>query len=440
MNTSRPKDNEVAVSDQQPETEIKENAPQKDDETVETTVSMDRQKSQKSSWLGQSVIGVGLSCSVLAIVLGIYLWTQVTSLNNRGAPAEISQMSLGLDKLSEDFSQAQKQLANLNGGFNELRELTESRIQTFNTRADGKFTQLEQKQAEELGQLKEKLAEARGTINELSQQMQTAMGNLQAEQTKFQGQIQASVDAMDQELRRSREQRILDEVDHYIVLSEQRIKIEKDAAAAAVSLEAALLRVKQLKRPAWQSLVKAMQEDIDKLKSVEAPNIHGFSQTLLDMQTGLAAIPLRGTDRHFEVRHSLPEMEKESGYLDRMWESVKSGLKMTVRIQKQGEPVTPLLSPEEGFFLYQNLRLKLEAARFALMRRDQNSFKESLSAASQWLGQYFSAQTKQSEQMLSNLKRLSESNIDPEIPGIENTRQLYREALAASSNTARESL
>lgn len=402
-----------------------------EEQAVETAEPPD---TSAPSYFFKAMALVATSLSLLLLVGAYFFWNELDKLKNRGAPAQLQEMSESLKNLNTSMGDAQNQLSNLKGGFAELRELTNTRIQAFNTTTDNKISHLESKQQEEVTELKEKLAEARGTLNELSQQLQTAMGNLQTEQSKFQSQIQASVNAMDQELRRTREQRILDEVDHYIVLAEQRIKIEKDAQAAAIALEAALARVKQLKRASWQALTQAMEKDIETLKSIESPNINGYAQTLLDLQSQLSAIPLKGTDRRFVMNGKLPEVNKEDqGYMDRMWESVKSGLKMTVRIQKQGEPVTPLLSPEEGFFLYQNLRLKLEAARFALMRREQKIFVDSLMAAQQWFEQYFTEQGEASQLLLDTLKRLTKVNIAPDIPDISHTRQLHRETQASSN-------
>ena len=48
-----------------------------------------------------------------------------------------------------------------------------------------------------------------------------------------------------------------------------------------------------------------------------------------------------------------------------------------------------MLAPEHQFFLYENLKLHLEAARLGLARGDQALFQDNLRVASDWLGKYF---------------------------------------------------
>jgi uroporphyrin-3 C-methyltransferase len=109
--------------------------------------------------------------------------------------------------------------------------------------------------------------------------------------------------------------------------------------------------------------------------------------------------------------------------LPALWSDIK-GL---VTIRRLSQSVTPLLPPEQGFFLRQNLALKLEAARVALLQREPATYQGALSEAQGWMSRYFDASAPAVRSALDNLARLREANIAPTLPDIgDSLRQLRR--------------
>ena len=72
-----------------------------------------------------------------------------------------------------------------------------------------------------------------------------------------------------------------------------------------------------------------------------------------------------------------------------MWRDLRN----VIRIEVSDRPAAPLVSPQQSFFLRENLRLRLLSARLALLSRDERAFKADLDAAASWLEQYFDPQS-----------------------------------------------
>jgi uroporphyrin-3 C-methyltransferase len=58
-------------------------------------------------------------------------------------------------------------------------------------------------------------------------------------------------------------------------------------------------------------------------------------------------------------------------------------------VSRIDQPEAALLSPEQSFFLRENLKLRLLNARLALLSRQTDSVRADLASAGAWLGKYF---------------------------------------------------
>ena len=89
-----------------------------------------------------------------------------------------------------------------------------------------------------------------------------------------------------------------------------------------------------------------------------------------------------------------------------------------MRIKNAEKTEVPLLSPEQAFFLRENLKLRLLGARLALLARDQTSFKTDLDAASEWLQRYYDTGDRPVAAALTTVTQLAQSQLSIELPDI----------------------
>jgi uroporphyrin-3 C-methyltransferase len=82
-----------------------------------------------------------------------------------------------------------------------------------------------------------------------------------------------------------------------------------------------------------------------------------------------------------------------------------------VRIERidQGDPA--LLSPNQSFFLRENLKLRLLNARLALLQRDGKVFREEIRQSREQLERYFDARAKPVQAAQSTLATLATTDV-----------------------------
>jgi uroporphyrin-3 C-methyltransferase len=77
-----------------------------------------------------------------------------------------------------------------------------------------------------------------------------------------------------------------------------------------------------------------------------------------------------------------------------------------------------MLAPEHQFFLYENLKLHLEAARLALARHDPALYRDNLTVAADWLARYFEPEDPVARAVANAIEQLRTVDIRPELPDI----------------------
>ena len=115
---------------------------------------------------------------------------------------------------------------------------------------------------------------------------------------------------------------------------------------------------------------------------------------------------------------SLPETALSAGYWRLMAADLWKEIRSLVRIQRFDRDEPALLAPGQGFFLRENLKLRLLNARLALLSRDQWTFRNELRQAHTWIERYFDSRERAVQASLGALKQLSATEVSIELPSL----------------------
>jgi uroporphyrin-3 C-methyltransferase len=152
--------------------------------------------------------------------------------------------------------------------------------------------------------------------------------------------------------------------------------------------------------------------------------------TLMDASMKLPLV----SERH-------PKAEKviypdwDSNPWHRLSEEIWGDIKQMVRIERMDKPEPPLLTPEQHFFLRENLKLRLLTARIALLQRDEAAYRSDLNMAQAWLTEHYDSHDANVQNALSTLRQLSASGIIIQIPDISESLNSVRKYKAGLERT-----
>jgi uroporphyrin-3 C-methyltransferase len=280
-------------------------------------------------------------------------------------------------------------------------------------------------------------AQSRERDSDLANQMRDAQAKLallEARVGEFQSQ-QAALEALYRDLAPSRDELALAEVEQILVLASQQLSLAGNVHAALAGLQVADAKLAQLDRPQLGPLRRALLRDMDRLKAVPYVDVAGISIKLDQIIDAIDGLPLAKDERVAPPAASAPSAS-DPPWL-RFLRGVWSDLHNVIRIEVNDHPPPPLVTPEQSFFLRENLRLRVLSARLALLARDDRSFKADLTAAHDWLTEYFDRRNRQVQSALATLGQLSAIAMPGEMPDLATSLDAVRALKAAADRATR---
>ena len=227
---------------------------------------------------------------------------------------------------------------------------------------------------------------------------------------------QAALEALYRELAPSRDEWALTEVEQVLLLASEQLQVAGNVSAALAALQLADAKLQRLDRPQFVPLRRALAHDMDTLKAVPHVDVAGLSLRLEQAITAVDTLPLALEERLPVTPPEAPAKDLPGWrrFLSDAWQD----LRQLVRIENLDRPEAPLLTPSQQFFLRENVKLRLLAARFDLLFHDQANFRADLAAADLWLKKYFDTRAKPVQALQMLLKQLHGSEMSTELPGL----------------------
>lgn len=246
------------------------------------------------------------------------------------------------------------------------------------------------------------------------------LGALEAKLDEAQGQ-QAALESMYQEVTRTRDERVLAEVEHAINIALQQLQLAGNVSGALIALQSADAQLARADRPQFLVLRKALAHDVDRLRAVSVPDLSGMALKLENVVSAVDTLPLAFEEKPSSAPAAAPAESGARGLIGSLLGDLWSELKSLIRIERLDRPDPSLLAPGNAFFLRENLKLRLLNARLALLQRDARIFGDDVRLAQFWVERHFDARAKTTQNVLATLKQLSGSGITLELPVLNET-------------------
>jgi uroporphyrin-3 C-methyltransferase len=238
--------------------------------------------------------------------------------------------------------------------------------------------------------------------------------------------LKSALDELRVRVTRDRSEWLLAETEFLLSTANRKLRFDRDVNSAIAALEEAGDRLQMLNDPSLVPVRTAVARDLQSLRRVPAVDRTSMALQLSALIEASNELPL--AQRLAPIAHAAARQERPAvtGWRD-FFPALWSDIKGLVTIHRTAQAVTPLLPPEQRFFLRQNLALKLEAARVALLQRDPAIFQGAVREAQAWVKDYFDAEATAVRTALDQLARLQAADIAPALPDIgDSLRQLRR--------------
>jgi uncharacterized protein HemX len=169
---------------------------------------------------------------------------------------------------------------------------------------------------------------------------------------------------------------------------------------------------------------------MDRLKAVPQVDIAGMAVKIDQAIAQADSLPLVIPESVPAARPARIKLSEETGIRRAardFWEEMK-GL---VRIRDLETQDAALVSPQQAYFLRENLKLRLLAARMSLLARDEASFRDDLRASQALVSRWFDARARPTTLLLASLKQVGDTPVVISLPDINASLAAVRTARTA---------
>jgi uroporphyrin-3 C-methyltransferase len=231
------------------------------------------------------------------------------------------------------------------------------------------------------------------------------------------------LDELIQSMSRSRDENLVVDIDAALRLAQQQAQLTGSVEPLLAALKSAEQRITRAAQPRLVPLQRAVARDIDRVKSAAVSDtptmlikLDELVRQIDTLAPANAVLPLRSTEK--PIVTPAPHVPS---WWQNAWQVVLGEARSLVRVSRIEAPDAALLSPEQSFFLRENLKLKLLNARLGLLARQIDAAKADLTDADATLSTYFDATSRKTQSTLQLLRQVRDQMRTLQVPRIDET-------------------
>ncbi len=274
-------------------------------------------------------------------------------------------------------------------------------------------------------------------------QLQAKVAGLEAKQSETQTQ-QLALAELYQDLSKSRDDWVMSEIEQVLSTANQQLHLSGNVQGALIALQNADRSLAKMDKPQFTAIRRAIARDISQLKALPNVDTTGVALRIDSIIAQVDKLPLYADEKpaippvQLKTQQVIePAPDQKAAATDAMkakagefWNVVKNkwqvwssemwaDIRQLIRVRNVEQSDALLVSPEQAYFIRENLKLRLLNARMALLSRSETTFRSDMMAVQDAVDKYFDPLAKQTQAVRAILKQIHASNLSIEMPALE---------------------
>ena len=285
------------------------------------------------------------------------------------------------------------------------------------------------------------------SVQELARDLQAKVTLLENRQLEAQSQ-QLALEQLYQDLSKNRDEWALAEIEQVLSTASQQLQLAGNVQGALIALQNADRSLSHSDKPQFITIRRAIARDTDKLKALPSLDLIGVALRIDTVIAQVDSLPMLSDekpalpapapkpiifDKQGKAVAAVAPAVPSDTYLGRAQATWKAWttemwneMRQLVRVRRVGTPEALMLSPEQAYFLRENLKLRLLNARLALMSRNEAAFRTDMAAAQEALVKYFDARAAGTQSAQALLRQVQANNVAIEMPSLSDSLNAVR--------------
>jgi uroporphyrin-3 C-methyltransferase len=252
----------------------------------------------------------------------------------------------------------------------------------------------------------------------------------------------SQLDELMQSLSRSRDENLVVDVESALRLAQQQAQLTGSVEPLLAALKTADQRLVRAAQPRLNGVRRALASDTDKIKAAAVTDIPSLLVKLDEIGRLVEDLPVVNNvtpivrvqknekpEASSKAASPKPSTENQGAdwqinlqnFWQKNWQIVRTELVKLVRVSRIENPDAVLLSPEQTYFLRENLKLKVLNARLGLLGRQIQSAKTDLLSVADDVRKYSDPTSKQALLLQNALSQVQTQLSNATIPALDSS-------------------
>jgi uroporphyrin-III C-methyltransferase len=256
-----------------------------------------------------------------------------------------------------------------------------------------------------------------------------------------------------QSLSRSRDENLVVDIESALRLAQQQAQLTGSAQPLIAALKSADQRLSRAAQPRLNPLQRAIAKDTDRIKAASLTDVPVLLIKLDELARLTDELPVANAMVGNNAVRTLPpaapassaralpagadksfiagfDSEVFANWSRIVLDKLQDEARKLLRVSRIEQPEAALLSPEQSFFLRENLKLKVLNARLGLLSRQTDTARADLTSASAWLTKYFDPAARKTQNAAQLLLQVQSQLKTSELPRLDDTMAALATAAA----------
>ena len=212
-----------------------------------------------------------------------------------------------------------------------------------------------------------------------------------------------------QSLSRARDENLLVDMESALALAQQQAQLTGSMEPVVLTLQAVDVRLARAAQPRLARVQRAVAKDLARLKSMALVDTPALLVKMDELALLIDEIPLANAPPPKVLdKPKLARTPTEAvvQWGERLLQSAQTELKDLVRVSRINDPQAVLLSPEQSFFVRENLKLRVLNARLGLLARQVDAVRSDLKLTAATIGRYCDPGARNTQTALALVKQM----------------------------------
>jgi uroporphyrin-3 C-methyltransferase len=282
------------------------------------------------------------------------------------------------------------------------------------------------RQSADAGQLSMQANSTAKHAEELTQETAARVALLDARLSEVALQ-RSQLEELMQSLSRSRDENLVVDIESALGLAQQQAELTGSVQPMLAALQTAQKRLSKIPQPRMAPVLRAIQHDIERLQSASVTDIPGLLIRLDELVVLVETLPM--LNHVANTNHLTPTSDKKLPpdwtqiWQNKDWTAVGQRfwleISNLIRVSRIEQPEAVLLSPEQSFFVRENVKLRLLNARLSLLSRQITTAQNDLAMAERELTQYFESTSRQGRVVQTLMKQVQSQVQQTSLPRLD---------------------